>query len=511
MLVMNDDLVHVYIAIISFLIVLLIVLGTVIVYLIKSRQRKYIFKKTLDESKEVKMKILAEAKADAALIKLNAENDAEYIREEILIETKNLKQKKEKFFEEIEILNKKEEELIQEKINTNKIKNELAIQKKKFQLALENISNLTEDQIKTELFNIVENKYLNELSNKIKDYENKLKVRAEKKASDILIDAMQSCHIEITSEKNTTFFEIENDSWKGKIIGKEGRNIKTFQSYGGVDLIIDDTPNRVTISSFNPIRREIAYLTLSELIKTARIHPATIEEQLIIQEEKLDKHCLEIGNEVLLNLNIDDLPEEIVKMLGKLKFRHSYGQNALQHSIEVAKISRKIALEMGLDEKIGLKSGLLHDIGKAVDFEQEGSHVKLGVDILKKYNLESEIINAVESHHNDVEKETYYAEIVAIADTMSAARPGARNNDADQYFIRMQELEDICLQQEGVLKVYVLKAGREIRVMVNPSVVDDYSMKKISLNLKESIQKINKTPGDIYITIIREKREVIRL
>ncbi|AUM62502.1 ribonuclease Y [Spiroplasma monobiae] len=501
----------IYIAILAVLVLIVLLSIAAIIYLIKSRQRKYILQKANDEAKEIKMNILAQAKQEAASIKLNAENDAKYISEEVSLEQKNLKIKKEKFYKELDLLGEKEEVLINEKLRLKELKIELELERKNIQSILESKANLTEKEIKEELFNIVETKYLNELSNRVKEFENNLNKKAQERASKILIDAMQSCHIDITNEKNTTFFELENDSWKGRIIGKEGRNIKTFQSYGGVDIVIDETPNRIAISSFNPIRREIAYLTLQELMKSARIHPATIEEQLILQEEKLEKHCYEIGLETLSNLNIDDLPQEIVTLIGKLKYRHSYGQNALQHSAEVGIISGKIAQEMGLDQKTALKAGLLHDIGKAVDFEKEGSHVTLGVKILKKYGIDNIIINAVEAHHNEVEKETYYAEIVAIADAMSAARPGARNNDIEDYFARMQEIEDVCLKQEGVLKAYVLKSGREIRVMVNPGIIDDYSMAKLSYALKEKIEQVNKTPGDVYITIIREKRETIRI
>ncbi|WP_339021474.1 ribonuclease Y [Spiroplasma endosymbiont of Atherix ibis] len=502
---------NIYIAVLTILILFLSITIGFIVYLVKSRRRKYILQKIKGEAKKIKMNIIAEAKAEADFIKLNAENEIKYIQEKILLEENDLKVKQLKIYEELNDLTKKEEFIIEDKINLNKKIKELEIERKKILLLLENISNLTEEEIKNEIFSLIEKKYLSDFSKKIKNYEENLIRNSQMKASKILIEAMQSIHIEITSEKNTTFFELENDSWKGKIIGKEGRNIKTFQSYGGVDIIIDDTPNRITISSFNPIRREIAYLTLQELLKSARIHPATIEEQLILQEEKLEKHCYEIGLNILEDLKIDDFPIEIITMLGKLKFRHSYGQNVLQHSIEVATIAKNIAKQINLDEKIALKSGLLHDIGKAVDFEKEGSHVTLGVNILKKYNMDNIIINVVESHHNDVEKNTYYAEIIAIADAISAARPGARNNDSEDYFIRMKNLEDICLKQNGVLKAYVLKSGREIRVMVNPNIIDDYSMKKLSFKIKEEIQKINKTPGDIYITIIREKREIIIL
>ncbi|AUB31387.1 ribonuclease Y [Spiroplasma floricola] len=502
---------NIFIAFLTILIVFLSIAIGFIVYLVKSRRRKYILQKIKDEAKIIKMNIIAEAKAKADFIKLTAENETKYIQEKILLEEKNLKLKQVKIDEELSSLSKKEEFIIEDRINLNKKRKELEVESKKILLLLENISNLTEEEVKNEIFTLIENKYLSDFTNKIKKQEENLARNAQKKAIKILIEAMQSVHIEVTSEKNTTFFELENESLKGKIIGKEGRNIKTFQSYGGVDIIIDDTPNRITISSFNPIRREIAYLTLQELLKSARIHPAAIEEQLILQEEKLEKHCYDIGINILEDLKIDDFPSEIVIMLGKLKFRHSYGQNVLQHSIEVAIIAKNIAKQLNLDEKIALKSGLLHDIGKAVDFEKEGSHVTLGVNILRKYDMDNIIINAVESHHNDVEKNTYYAEIIAIADAISAARPGARNNDSEDYFIRIKNLEDICLKQKGVLKAYVLKSGREIRVMVNPNAVDDYNMKKLSFKIKEEIQKINKTPGDIYITIIREKRETIKL
>ncbi|AGR40965.1 ribonuclease Y [Spiroplasma taiwanense] len=500
-----------FIVAVTLLIVIIVVLCTIILYLILSRQRNNILKKINDEGKRIQMKIIADAKAEAAILKLNLENEMKVKNESLLLLEKELKNKKDELYLEIDEINKKEQDFINEKVELNKLKKQFELGKKNIQILLEEISGMSFLEAKKELLDLVESRYLKDLSEELKKAEENLKYQSYKRASRILIDAMQKSVVEVTTDKNTTFFEIEDDSWKGKIIGKEGRNIKTFQLFCGVDIMIDDTPNRIWISSFNPIRREIAYLSLTELVKSGRIQPATIEEQILIQTEKLEKSFLEIGYKTVSDLKIYDLPEEIVYLLGKMKFRHSYGQNALQHSLEVARFSSYIAGQLNLDENIALKAGLLHDIGKAVDFEVEGTHVKLGVNILKKYNIDNLIINAVEAHHNDVEKESFYAEIVAIADTMSAARPGARNNDANEYFSRMKQLEDTCLGVEGVLKAYVLQSGRQIRVMVNPSIIDDYKLKKLAIILKQKISSINKTPGEIVITLIREKRESIKL
>ncbi|AKU80075.1 ribonuclease Y [Spiroplasma turonicum] len=501
-----------YIMVIIILMLILIALVISITVLLNSRRRKYVIQKAKDEAKDIKLKIIAEAKHEASQLKFEAKNKLHLRENELLFKEQQIETQHNEILLKLEDLNSNKQFILEEKININNIRNELLLKEKKLVSLLEKVSGFTKEDAKNELLNFVEENYFLELSEKIKEKQEMIRFKSKEVATKILVDAMQKCNIEVTSDKNTTIFELEDDSWKGKIIGKEGRNIKTFQLYCGVDIIVDETPNRIVISSFNPIRREIAYMSLKQLIKIGRIQPASIEEQIIIQSEKLEKNFDETGFKVVEDLNlINKFPNEIIKLLGKLKYRQSYGQNVLQHSIEVARISKEIASKLDLNKETALIAGLLHDIGKAVDFEEEGSHVSLGVEILKKYNMNNIIINALHSHHDDVEKESVYAEIVAIADGISAARPGARNNDAKDYFIRMDELEKVCLSEQGVSKAYVLQSGRQIRVIVNPNLVDDYHLKKLIINLKDKINKINKTPGEITLTIIREKRESLKI
>ncbi|AKX34427.1 ribonuclease Y [Spiroplasma litorale] len=501
-----------YIMIIVILFLIVISLTIILIVLAHSRRRKYVMEKAKDEAKEIKLRIIAEAKKELAQIKFEANNEIQNHKNELSIKEQQLDMEREEILMKLDDLNSSKKFLLEEKININNLRNDLLLKEKKLFSLLEKVSGLTKEQAKKELLKYIEDNYFLDLSNTIKEKENLLKYKSKEEATKILINAMEKCNIEVTTDKNTTFFELEDDSWKGKIIGKEGRNIKTFQMYCGVDIIVDDTPNKIMISSFNPIRREIAYLVLQELVKIGRIQPASIEEQVIIQSEKLEKVFEETGFKVVEDLNLlNKIPNEIISFLGKLKYRQSYGQNALQHSIEVARISSEISSKLELNKDIALMAGLLHDIGKAVDFEEEGSHVSIGVEILKKNNIDEVIINAVHAHHGDIEKSSVYAEIVAIADAISAARPGARNNDAKEYFIRMEELEQTCLSEEGVSKAYVLQSGRQIRVIVNPNIVDDYNLRKLIIQLKDKISKINKTPGEITITIIREKRESLKI
>ncbi|ASP28537.1 ribonuclease Y [Spiroplasma corruscae] len=501
-----------YIMVIIILFLVVIAISIALIVVLNSRRRKYVMQKAKDEANELKFKIIAEAKKEIAQSNFEAKNSIQRRNNEILLKEQELDLQREEVIIKINDININKQYILEEKININNIKNDLLLKEKKAIALLEKASNFTAEQAKQELLNFIESNYFNELSEKIKEKEDMLKFKSKEVASRMLIDAMQKCNIEVTTDKNTTIFDLDDDSWKGKIIGKEGRNIKTFQMYCGVDIIVDDTPNRIIISSFNPIRREIAFQVLSQLVKTGRIQPASIEEQIIIQSEKLEKTFEEIGFKVAVDLKIvNKIPSEIIHLLGKLKYRQSYGQNALQHSIEVGRISKEIASKLELNKETALIAGLLHDIGKAVDFEEEGTHVSVGVEILKKHNIDHVIVNAVHSHHGDCEKETIYAEIVAIADGISAARPGARNNDAKDYFIRMEELEQVCLEEQGVSKVYVLQSGRQIRVIVNPNIIDDYSLKKLIIQLREKINKINKTPGEITLTIIREKRESLKI
>jgi ribonuclease Y len=304
--------------------------------------------------------------------------------------------------------------------------------------------------------------------------------------------------------------KIEEDELKGRIIGKEGRNIRAFEQYGGVDIIIDDTPNLVQVSSFNPIRREIAVRALKKLIEDKRIQPARIEQELIIQEQIMDDNILEIGHSVVDELKINDMAPELIYLIGKLKFRTSYSQNVLAHSIEVAKLSGEIANELNLDSNLAIRAGLLHDIGKAIDFEQGGNHVLLGTNVAMKYGENALVVNAIAAHHEDEPKTSIYAEIVAIADGISASRPGARNNLLEDFLKRMNEIERICNEVPGVVKTYALQSGRQIRVIVNPTDVSDYDLIKLTEALKEKIRTNVIIPGDVTLTVIRESRETLK-
>jgi ribonuclease Y len=322
---------------------------------------------------------------------------------------------------------------------------------------------------------------------------------------------MQKYATQIVTTSTIARIPIPDDEMKGKIIGKEGRNIRAFEQYGGVDIIIDGAQNSISVSSFNPIRREIAIRALKSLMEDGRIQPVRIEEALIEEERKIDEIIEEAGDETIRELDVYDLNDDIKIMLGRLKFRTSYNQNVLQHSIEVAKISAAIAAELELDEGIALRCGLLHDIGKAVDYEQDGSHVVLGVKILKRANMNPIIINAVEAHHDDAKKETLYAEIVAIADAISAARPGARNNSVEDFFIRMDDIEQHLRNIDGVKKAFVLQSGRQIRVMVDPVAVNELEFVEVSRKVHEVLKAVAKIPGEIVITVIRESRLVSKL
>ncbi|AOG60222.1 ribonuclease Y [Spiroplasma helicoides] len=497
--------------ILTILVVLLIALVILSGYLLLSKRRGHVLKKAKDEAKKIKMKVLAEAKIEVSNLKTEMEESISLKKIEIESENKILDQKREKYQEDLENLIIRERRVAEQQLENNKIKNKLLVDVDNVVNVLEKISQMSTQEAKEKLLLFVENTYLDDIYKEIKEKEEKARLQSKEIVLNILMDAMEKSHVKIATEKNTTIFEIEDDSWKGRIIGRDGRNIKTFQQYGGVDIVVDDVSKRIVISSFNPLRREIAYNTLDTLVKSGRVQPAAIEETLIIEEQKIEETFLKTGYEVTKDLNIFDFDEEIIRNIGKLKYRFSYGQSVLQHSIEVAKIAKSIAHSLELNEDIALRAGLLHDIGKAMDFEQEGSHVELGANLLKRLKMNETLVNCIEAHHGDVEKKSVYAEITAIADTISAARFGARNNSADEFFERLKDVEEACLKFEGVLKAYVFQSGRQIRVIVNPDIIEDSQLKNMTYLIKEKIREINKTPGDIYITLIRERRESIKI
>ena len=340
----------------------------------------------------------------------------------------------------------------------------------------------------------------------IKEREQSAKLEADKKAKNILVESMQKYSNDVATEQTVTTIVLPSDEMKGRLIGREGRNIRTIESVTGVDLIIDDTPEAIVISSFDPFRREIARITIETLIKDGRIHPARIEEIYDKVCKDMNARVLEIGNETIQELGLTKFDPELVTLLGKLHFRTSYGQNALTHSLEVARLCALMAGELGENVILAKRAGLLHDIGKSIDFEIEGSHVEIGATIAKKFHEDEVVLNSIMSHHGDTDPTSVISWLVQIADTLSAARPGARNDSFENYIQRLEQLETIGNSFEGVDKSYALQAGRELRVMVKPDMVDDLSSFKIARDLKNKIEEEMQYPGTIKITVIRETR-----
>lgn len=347
-----------------------------------------------------------------------------------------------------------------------------------------------------------------EIAAYIKDREAEAKLEVDRKAKAMLTSSMQKYAGDVASEQTVTVVTLPNDEMKGRIIGREGRNIRTIEAVTGVDLIIDDTPEAIVLSSFDPLRREIARLTLEDLIKDGRIHPARIEEIYDKVTKDINAQILEYGESALFELGITKMDPELVEILGKLHFRTSFGQNALQHSIEVAHLAGILASEIGENVSLARRAGLLHDIGKSIDHEIEGSHVELGAQLAKKYKENEVVINAIESHHGDKEPTSIISELVAIADTLSASRPGARNDSSENYIKRLQELEGIAKSIDGVDKTFAVQAGRELRVIVQPEKIDDLGSYKVARDIKNRIEQELQYPGTIKVTVIRETRAI---
>lgn len=371
---------------------------------------------------------------------------------------------------------------------------------------LEKISGFSKEKAREMVLKKVEEEMNREIAVYLKEREDEAKLEADRKAKEMIVSSMQRYSSDVTSEQTVSTVELPNDEMKGRIIGREGRNIRTIEAVTGVDLIIDDTPEVIVLSSFDPLRREIAKTTLETLIKDGRIHPARIEELYDKVCEDYKKIIREKGEEALFELGISKVNPEIVELVGKLAFRTSYGQDALAHSKEVAHLAGLMASELGENVSLAKRAGLLHDIGKAIDFEVEGSHVEIGADIAKKHGEDKVIINAIESHHGDKKAEYIISELVAIADALSAARPGARNDSLENYVKRLEELETIGNSIEGVEKTFAMQAGRELRVMVRPDQIDDLSSYKVAREIKDKIEETMQYPGTIKVVVIRETR-----
>ncbi len=371
---------------------------------------------------------------------------------------------------------------------------------------LEKISGFSKEKARETILKKVEEEMGREISVYLKEREDEAKLEADRKAKELIVSSMQRYSSDVTSEQTVSTVELPNDEMKGRIIGREGRNIRTIEAMTGVDLIIDDTPEVIVLSSFDPLRREIAKVTLETLIKDGRIHPARIEELYDKVCEDYKKIIREKGEEALFELGISKVDPEIVELIGKLAFRTSYGQDALAHSKEVAHLAGLMASELGENVQLAKRAGLLHDIGKAIDFEVEGSHVEIGAGVAKKHGEDKVVINAIESHHGDKKAEYVISELVAVADALSASRPGARNDSLENYVKRLEELESIGNSMEGVEKTFAMQAGRELRVMVKPDEIDDLSSYKIAREIKEKIEDTMQYPGTIKVVVIRETR-----
>ena len=455
-----------------------------------------------------KREILLEAKEDALKTRNDLEKEVKDRRGEISRMEKRVLAREESIDRKTEAIEKKEASLASKEGQLEKQKAKVEeLQARRLQ-ELERISGLTSEQAKEYLLKTVEDEVKHETAVMVKELETRAKEEANKKAKEYVVSAIQKCAVDHVAETTISLVQLPNDEMKGRIIGREGRNIRTLETMTGVDLIIDDTPEAVILSGFDPIRREVARIALEKLIVDGRIHPARIEEMVEKAQKEVEVMIKEEGEAATLEVGVHGIHPELVRLLGKMKFRTSYGQNALKHSIEVAQLSGLLAAELGLDVRLAKRAGLLHDIGKAVDHEMEGSHIQLGAELCRKYKENATVINAVESHHGDVEPTSLIACIVQAADTISAARPGARRETLETYTSRLRQLEDITNNFKGVDKSFAIQAGREVRVMVVPEQISDADMVLLARDISKQIEAELEYPGQIKVNVIRESRVI---
>ena len=449
---------------------------------------------------------LLEVKEESIRTKNELDREIKERRAEVTRYERRVQQKEENIDKKTDAIEKKEAYLAKREEEMRKQKEEISRLNEQRVQELERISGLTSDQAKDYLLKIVEDDVKHESAKMIKEMEHRAKEEADKKAKEYVVNAIQKCAADHVSEATISVVQLPSDEMKGRIIGREGRNIRTLETLTGVDLIIDDTPEAVELSGFDPIRREIARIALEKLIVDGRIHPARIEEMVEKAQREVETMIKEEGEAAVLEVGVHGIHPELVRLLGKMKFRTSYGQNALKHSIEVAHLSGLLAAELGLDVRLAKRAGLLHDIGKAVDHEMEGSHIQLGAELCRKYKESATVINAVESHHGDVEPTSLIACIVQAADTISAARPGARRETLETYTSRLKQLEDISNNFKGVDKSFAIQAGREVRVMVVPEQISDADMVLLARDISKQIEAELEYPGQIKVNVIRESR-----
>ncbi|MBQ1812722.1 MAG: ribonuclease Y [Bacilli bacterium] len=474
-----------------------------------------IIEKAKKDAEKAKRDSILELKEESHKLKLETDKEIKERKQEITVledkllqREKNLDKRDEILQNRDKMLEERDNSLVLKQKEIQKAEEEMEELKRKEMELLESISGFSKEKARDMIMKRVESDLEVEITSMIKERENEAKLEIDRKAKDMLVMTMQKYASDVTNEKTVSVVTLPNDDMKGRIIGREGRNIRTIEAVTGVDLIIDDTPEAIVLSSFDPLRREIAKQTIDTLIKDGRIHPARIEELYDKTCKEFNQKIVEYGNQAAFELGLSKIAPELVEILGKLYFRTSYGQNALQHSKEVAHLSGIIAAEIGENVTLAKRAGLLHDIGKAIDFETEGSHVQIGLELAKKYHEDKVVINAIESHHGDVEPTSIISVIVAIADALSASRPGARNDSVENYIKRLQQLEEIANGFDGIDKSYAIQAGRELRVIVKPEEVDDMKSFKLARDIKNKIEAEMQYPGTVKVTVVRETRAV---
>lgn len=449
-----------------------------------------------------------EAKDEAHRLISEAEKETKERRAEVQRQERRLIQKEESLDKKVEAMEKKEETLsLKLKEADDKLAEVEQIKRSQFDM-LEKISGFTKEQAKSVLLSSLDEELTHDKAVRIMDFEQRTKDEADTLAREIISTAIQRCAADHASEATVSVVALPNDEMKGRIIGREGRNIRTLETITGVDLIIDDTPEAITVSSFEPVRREVARLTIEKLISDGRIHPARIEEMYEKSRREVEQTIRQTGERAVIDAGVNGVHPELVKLLGKLKYRTSYGQNVLNHSLEVSYLAGLMAAELGADVKTAKRAGLLHDIGKALDREYDGTHIELGVEYAKKYRENEQVVHAIQAHHGDVEAKTVVACLVQAADAISAARPGARRENVQNYIKRLEKLEEIATSFDGVEKSFAIQAGREIRIMVNPDVVSDDRMTIVARDIVKKIEDELEYPGQIKVHIIRENRAI---
>ena len=460
------------------------------------------------EAENKKKEEIFKAKEEIMNARKDLDAEIKERRGEVQVQERRIMQKEENLEKRSEMFEKKEKELERKHQELQNKQNELSEVFNRQMAELQRISGLSAEEAKKQLLTELEKQLVNEKAAIIKEMDQKAKEEADKNARELVSYAIQKCAADHTSETTVSIVSLPNDDMKGRIIGREGRNIKAIETLTGIDLIIDDTPEAVIISGFDPLRREVAKIALEKLIADGRIHPAKIEEMVEKAKEEIEATIKSEGERAVMETGVMGLHPDLVKLIGKLKYRTSYGQNVLNHSIEVSNLARIMAEEIGADPKIARRAGLLHDIGKALDHDMEGTHVEIGVDVLRKYKENDLIINAVEAHHGDVEPKTIEAVLVQAADAISASRPGARRETLETYIKRLQQLEEIADSFEGVEKSFAIQAGREVRIIVKPEKVSDSQMTLMARDVAKKVESEMEYPGQIKVNVIRETRTI---